>query len=267
MLPLGSGIARMSRQAPSAHTERIVGQARNHARVRGHDYRTIFGPHEWWADEPLIGPLEEFLTRHPMSAASKEMVALHEAGHSITFERLGMWMAFAHIHGSAFGHYGWSGGASARNSVVWDPRPETWDLAAFRGEARSALAGPIAEELLGGGDALGSIGELAGARCWAERVAELEGREEHEVVREVVISATSLVERYEGDIRDLADVLARRKRISRFDCPVKKNPRAGAAGPALRRAALRGRSSSLRQDPGRIRRVGLSCPAGPDGGR
>jgi hypothetical protein len=75
---------------------------------------------------------------------------------------------------------------------------------------------------LGGGDALGSIGELGGARCWAERVAELEGRQGHEVVREVVTSATSLVERYGGDIRDLADVLARRKRISRFDCPVEK---------------------------------------------
>jgi hypothetical protein len=71
--------------------------------VIGDDYRTIFGPHESRADEPLIRPLEEFLTRHPMSPASKEMVALHEAGHSITFERLGMWMAFAHIHGSAFG--------------------------------------------------------------------------------------------------------------------------------------------------------------------
>jgi hypothetical protein len=76
--------------------------------------------------------------------------------HMIAFERLGMVAFKAQVHGSAFGHHGWGGTATAINHAYRRILPPYWDPSEFRSEAISAFAGPVAEELLGDGDALGS---------------------------------------------------------------------------------------------------------------
>jgi hypothetical protein len=73
----------------------------------------------------------------------------------------------------------------------------------------------MAEDLIGGGDALSSIGELVAARVIAERAAELLNCDETERWFEALLSAVSLVEHHAPEIHDIAELLERRRRI---DC-------------------------------------------------
>ena len=53
------------------------------------------------------------------------------------------------------------------------------------------LAGPIAEELIGGGDALSSVGEVIAASVLVRRAAELLGRDTIEMWGETLLGPQS----------------------------------------------------------------------------
>jgi hypothetical protein len=105
--------------------------------------------------------------------------------------------------------------------------------AELHNEAISALAGLIAEELFGDGDALSSVGELVGGVLYARRAAWLVGTDELEGADEALICAISLVEHNETAIRKIAELLARRKRISRWQPSVLKILDGIAQGPLV----------------------------------
>ena len=162
-----------------------------------------------------------FRARHPTRAATREQAALRAAGCYIAFERLGMVATFAVIRGSAFGRHGWDGHADAVYRIARKPGPGGKPPATFRGEAIAALCGPVAEELWHDVCSLSSVGLLAAGASYARRAAELEGRDQDAVAREVVASAIGLVERHEGAIWDAADMLDNKKRIHRRDPAVR----------------------------------------------
>jgi hypothetical protein len=159
-----------------------------------------------------------FRARHPTRAATREQAALRAAGRSIAFERLGMRAKVAVIRGSAGGHRGWDGHAHAvyratprlGEKATHYPSPAT-----FRGEAIATLCAPAAEELLAGDDLLNSVSLLVAGACFARRAAELEGRDEGAMVREVAAGAVGLVECHGDAVWAVADMLAREKRV---DC-------------------------------------------------
>jgi hypothetical protein len=161
-----------------------------------------------------------------MQPLTRALAAIHEAGHFIAFERLGMVAGEAYIVGSPFGRNGWSGGAIAWRAAAIarsraDYAPSSSSPNELRVEAISSFAGPVAEELLGGGDARHNISELIGACVCAERAAQL-SREGREAVARALTRTISLVEQYEHVIRGIATVLDRKKSIWRHDQPVRK---------------------------------------------
>jgi hypothetical protein len=168
-----------------------------------------------------LGALEAFILRHPTTAATKEQAASHEAGHSIAHECLGMMMHAATIAGPPFGRGGWGGTAQYRE-LFYGPWGGEWYPDAMQRGATAMLAGPIAEELIGGGDALSSVGEVVAASVLMRRAAELLGRDTIEMWEETLLGAVALVERHRPEILDIAVVLERRKRISRTDSAVNK---------------------------------------------
>jgi hypothetical protein len=226
----------MPRRNPaSSPATLITRQARDHAEAIGRDWRRISRP----GDEPpnyddWAEALTPFLREHPMRRATQQMASLHECGHLIAFERLGMVAAQAHIEGSAFGRGGWAGKANALNHAYRRLLPPYWDPEEFRGEAISAFAGPVAEELWGDGDALDSIGELLGASLCAEFPARLRGEDGESgviAVKNAVACAISLAEQYGPAMREIAALLSRRKRISRWQPSVLKILQAIPQGP------------------------------------
>lgn len=158
-----------------------------------------------------------FRARHPTQAPTREQAALRAAGCYIAFERLGMVATFAVIRGSAFGQQGWDGHADAVYRVARKAASGERPFATFRGEAIAALCGPVAEELWANACSLGSVGLLAASASYARRAAELEGRDEDAVAREIAASAVGLVERHDDDIWDVADMLYDKKRVDRRD--------------------------------------------------
>jgi hypothetical protein len=208
----------------SPHAQDLLhAQARGHLRPIKQAYRDVHGLRcdEPFNDDAFLAPLKVFLAAHPMRSGTKEQVALHEAGHFVGFEACGLIAGTAEIHGSTFGRYGWGGVAKPWNSpaYLW---PQDLVPDDFLGDARAALAGPVAEELLADGDALSSIGELADAALRSDRAAELSGRDDIEMWNETLLGAVALVERHRPEILDIAEVLGRKKRISRTDRAVEK---------------------------------------------
>ena len=98
--------------------------------------------------------------------------------------------------------------------------PPHWNPDAFWSEAISALAGPVAEDLFGDGYAIGSFGELS-RRGFAERAAQLTGRDENGAWCTALTVAISLGEQCETPIREIADVLVRKRRIWCGDRPIR----------------------------------------------
>ena len=182
--------------------------------------------HDLWRRRPRneegdLGILEAFTRRHPMTAATKEQAAIHEAGHSVAYERLGMMMNAAEINGPPFGRGGWSGTAQYRE-LFYGPWRGEWYPGAMRRGAIATLAGPIAEELIGRGDALSSVGEVVAAIVLVRCAAELEGHKPSEILHEVVLGSSVLVTRHEPEIRDIGALLIKRGRIRRSQPSVRK---------------------------------------------
>ena len=93
----------------------------------------------------------------------------------------------------------------------------------FLRDAQAVLAGPIAEELLGGGDLLGSsIGELIDAAIRSRRAADLAGRDSIEMWDETLLGAVALIEHHKPEILDIAAVLEREGCIWRTNSAVNK---------------------------------------------
>jgi hypothetical protein len=180
-----------------------------------------FWPHGPRNEAGDLDVLEAFILRHPTTAATKEQAASHEAGHSIAHERLGMMMHAAEITGPPFGRGGWGGTARYRE-LFYGPWRGEWYPDAMQRGATAMLAGPIAEELIGRGEALSSVGEVVAASVLVRRAAELLGRDTIEMWEETLLGAVALVEHHEPEILDIAAVLERKKRISRTGSAVNK---------------------------------------------
>ena len=186
-------------------------------------YQKVHGPDKPLDDGAVLAQLEAFLVKHPMRAPTRMQAGIHEAAHFVAFERLGLVAGTAAIYGSAFGRAGWGGEASAWNSLYHIPTlPQDWSPDALLREAQAGLAGPLAEELLGDGDVLGSIGELVEAAVFAERAGQLTNRDESEARRDALLGAVSLVERHAPEVLDIAALLERRGRISRSQPSIRK---------------------------------------------
>jgi hypothetical protein len=216
MLALGKRIAPMR---SSVNAERLARQARIDVDLIRSVYQAFF------PDVARDGPrilivLEAFLVRHPRRSATREQTAFHEAGHFVSFERLGLGAFEAKIRRSAGCRFGWGGEAF---NLDWRTyrRPQDWDAGALWREAATVLAGPIAEERLGGGDALSNFGELVEASVLAFKAAELQAGVPYEVLREVVIETVSLVE-HSPEILRIAGLLKSRRRVNRWQPSVQK---------------------------------------------
>ena len=122
--------------SPLTPDEVVAQQALGHARTVYYHWRQLFGVAAPYAEQPILQMFEEYLLRHPMRKATQMMAALHEAGHYIAFERLGMLATFAHIRGSARGRDGWSSGANAAERPDYVTIAERRDLAVRSGVNR-----------------------------------------------------------------------------------------------------------------------------------
>jgi hypothetical protein len=160
-----------------------------------------------------------FLYAHPMQAASKKQAAMHEAAHLNAYEIEGMVAFDARIKGSRFERDSWGGEARCENPIDKFPYYRPGDLLR---EARVAFAGPVAEDLLAGGDALSSIGELFEGRILVARAAALLGGDKGQVLRETLMEAAAIVERHAPQIEEVADLLMRRRHIDRFERSTQK---------------------------------------------
>jgi hypothetical protein len=199
---------------------RLCAQARGHLGPIKWAYEKVFGRDEPFEDALVLGPLQVFLANHPMMTATKRHAAIHEAGHFVLFEHLGLVAGTAAVYGSAFGRDGWGGEANDWNSAchsLRDPDPD-----AFLCDAQGAWAGPLAEDLIGGGDALSSVGELAQGALLAERAGQLRDRHETEARHEALLGAIALVEHHAREILEIAAFLERRGRISSAQPSIRK---------------------------------------------
>jgi hypothetical protein len=241
--PLDGLMLMPRRNSPSNTAELFERQARAHAQLIARDWPTTIGPDrdEWPDIDTLTKHLARFLIEHPLQPGTQEMAGLHEGGHVIGYERIGMLAASAEIHGSAFNRYGWGGSATPINRAA--RLPPYLDPNEFRAEAISALAGPVAEELFGDGDALSSIGEVIAGFFWAMRAAQLEDKDDLAAMNEAVTCAISLAEQYEAAIRKIAELLARKKRIGRWQPSIRKILLAIPQGPfSARPLSVRGQT-------------------------
>ncbi len=167
------------------------------------------------AEEQILIAVRGFLNWHPMQTATKEQAALHEAGHFVAYEVEGLGAGQSEIRGTPFGRGGWSGSAAPYESRL-DPwsDPTANDLIA---EAKTAIAGPWAEELLGSGDLLSSISEVLEFHFLVAVAAKTLGNDRHKLLAATITEMTDFTWQYENEIRGIADRLQRRRKISRFD--------------------------------------------------
>lgn len=206
-----------SRNPPMSRAGLTARQAAGHTDQIRTEWRLIFGPNESYPEDAIRAALTPWLAGHPTSGATREQAAIHEAAHFALFERVGMIACTARIYGPRGGAGAWTGTAGPMERATWS---RLWGAnfggpTMVGGEAIAAMAGPIAEELMGEGDALSSTGELIGGSIWAGRAGELTNTATDVAVSGAVVEAISLVERLAPEIQDIAQVLAHRKRISR----------------------------------------------------
>lgn len=204
---------------PTDPAELTARQAAGHTDQIRTEWRLIFGPNESYPEDAIRAALAPWLAGHLTRGATREQAAIHEAAHLVAFERVGMIACTAQIYRSRGGQGAWAGTAGPAERAGWS---RIWGKnfggpTMIRGEAIAAMAGPIAEEVIGGGDALSSIGELVSASLWAMRAGELAGQPWKATVSSAVVESISLVEQHAPDIQAIGQVLARRKCISRGD--------------------------------------------------
>ncbi len=179
-------------------------------------FREIHHSTERFDPGVLCDRLQAFVTKHPMRPGSRTEAALHEAGHLVAYQAGGRVAGMAEIRGTAFSAGGWGGSAWAEAPFCTECSPHQHVPREFYRDARDTLAGPLSEDLLGGGDALNNIAELMEARLLSNRAAELQGCDPVQLWRRTLRRAVALVEFYQDEIRAIAEPLERRKRIMCF---------------------------------------------------
>jgi hypothetical protein len=206
-----------SHNPPMCPAELTARQAAGHTDQIRREWQLIFGRNESWPEEAVCAALTPWLAGHPTRGATREQAAIHEAGHFVVFECVEMIACTARIYGPRGGGGAWTGTAAPATRAKWSAiyGENFGGSAMVGGEAIAAMAGPIAEELIGGGDALSSIGELIGGSIWAARAGELTNTPEKAAVSSAVATSVSLVECLAPEIQDIGQVLAHRKHISR----------------------------------------------------
>lgn len=165
--------------------------------------------------------IRKTVSPHPLVPVSREDAAIHESGHFLTDEHEGFHAATACIKGSPFG---WGGKTKNCSDLDFDLAPESapHDPKDFSRNARAILAGPIAEELIGGGSVFENFAELIQARVYSDRAAELTPDLYGVLWIENVRRTVAIVEHYQLQILKLAEMLARRREITRLQPSVRK---------------------------------------------
>lgn len=186
----------------------------------------------YWRGEVLVEP-DDFssvvlATDWSLSGCSRAEAAAHEVGHFVAAERMGWSAHEATIWGARGVQNDWGGEAADWGS------PEGWvdgrwtDPDDFARKAVILLSGPIAGVMHGGGVLEHHVGELMGARIYAEhRVllaqrAGVAGLTAGVVWEGTVRDAVGIAEVYSRPIVDLAGMLHRRKRIHTYMPSVRK---------------------------------------------
>jgi hypothetical protein len=163
----------------------------------------------------ILGAVKDCLNLYSMRAATREQAALHEVGHFVAFEVFGLGAYSASIKGTKFGRGGWCGAAQPLEERLnkWDTPTGNYLIA----EAKIALAGAWAEELLGCGDAMSSTSEIIEAHLLIAKAAEMSGQDHLTLISQTLTDVTDFISQYEDLMRDLAVGLMKRKRITCFD--------------------------------------------------
>ncbi len=171
----------------------------------------------------ILRSLEAWQRASPWRPGTREQVALHEGGHFIAFQAVGMIAASAKIEGPPGGRGGWGGEATCWDRPVLEYRGR-WPVTAEHvlAEAVSDLAGPAAEHFMGGGDFYSSPGEIIEVSLLARKLAEMKGIDHGQAMVDVLARTIALLDRYDLVIRDVADALVRRKRITCHEKTVEK---------------------------------------------
>jgi hypothetical protein len=165
-------------------------------------------------DEDVVrAGLEALLAKHPLPGATKDQAAVHEAAHLVSHKAAGMGPTRARIFGSSGFSRGWGGEARAMGPRCVEQLPEKHDPREFVRDARTLVAGPVAEELIAGGDALSSIGELVQAWVYVNRASELLDCDHTSLWRKLLAGTVTFVEHHASEIHDVAKVLERRREI------------------------------------------------------
>ena len=191
----------------------VHSQARYHEALIRRALRQVHCRSEPLGKDVVLAGLEALLAKHPMQGATREQAAVHEAAHLVFDEAAGMGPTTAKIFGTPGFSRGWGGEARAMGARCFEQTPERHDPIEFLRDARQSVAGTVAEELIAGGDALSSIGELVQAWAYVYRASELWGCDHAALWRKTLSRAVALMEHYGSEIRDIAKVLDRRRRI------------------------------------------------------
>ena len=179
------------------------------------------------ADTGLADRLRvEIAARHDATSCNPggtiEQIALHEAGHFVAAEALGMVATTAEIHGYAGGRGGWGGSAGAWERPVLD-RGE-WGFTAEEVEHEGAftLAGPVAEHLFKGGDPYRGLGEILVVCIIAAHLADLRRESRAITLSNLFASTAQVVRILTPQIEEIAGFLKSQRSIHRAKARVAK---------------------------------------------
>jgi len=175
---------------------------------------------------PCVTPdfFDKFRTyteKHPPRIYSRKPVAVHEAGHFGVMHAEGFGPSIARLRNKSREGFGWFGRTWAdRASNIQSPPSE------ILRDAISTLAGPLSEERHGDAScrAAENIEELCGAYFLTMHAAHVLGwsKSKGQLWQSTLIGAAARVEFYGQEIRELADVLAKRCCIHVTDKDVKR---------------------------------------------
>lgn len=162
-----------------------------------------------------LPPLEEF-------RATRHCVATHEIGHFVSYQAEGLNAATASIRSTPGDPRGWGGYAKAWDTSWLEPANPNPNAEDFNRYARAIVAGPVSEELVGGGKTLPNIAELMSARVYSDRAASLLNDLSGPVWVENVRRATATVEHYAPQIHALSEMLAKRREVASWQPSVRR---------------------------------------------
>lgn len=172
----------------------------------------IYGQPPSFDDGALPAAFRAWLARGQTQWPSKSEAAAHECGHVAAYAAAGVPLIRVKIYPAHSKPGAWLGlayHAPCHLPLIWSRDPELFSLLACL-----TLAGPIAEEIIGGGHALRNLTELWRARAFSDRAAEVSDNHSSALWGENVWRAVASVEHYAPQISALAKILERRCEIT-----------------------------------------------------